>query len=194
MVNYDLVDYIEEYMDDYSIDQLEDSLLEQGYSQREVEEAIDIALNEKSPQHPRKPQAPQGPQGGQSRSRRNRGSRQRRQQRRGGSSVEPNTAAALSYLAGILTGVIFLMIDKRRFVKFHAMQSIITFGVFGAFWPLSTFITAFDPLGLFSILALIAIPLLGLIQLVLWILLMVKAYQGQKFMLPIIGGLAEKFI
>ena len=91
--------------------------------------------------------------------------------------MEENVAGLLCYLAGWITGLIFFLIEKdSQFVKFHAMQSIITFG--------ACVILGF-------------IPVIGwiiwIIALVLWILLMVKAYQGQKFKLPVIGDLAEKW-
>lgn len=97
--------------------------------------------------------------------------------------MEANVAALLSYLLGWITGIIFYVIEKEsKFVRFHAMQSILTFG------------------GLFVIGIVIAImpvvnvlvPLLWLAQLVLWIILMIKAYQGEKFKLPIVGDIAEK--
>jgi zinc ribbon protein len=45
-----------------------------------------------------------------------------------GSGLDENVAALLSYVLGWLTGLIFFLIDKRPFVRFHAMQSIILFG------------------------------------------------------------------
>lgn len=91
--------------------------------------------------------------------------------------LEENVAGLLCYVAGWITGLIFFLIEKdSKFVKFHAMQSIITFG--------ACVILGF-------------IPVIGwiiwILALVLWILLMVKAYQGQKFKLPLIGDLAEKW-
>ncbi|MFA5399604.1 MAG: DUF4870 domain-containing protein [Dehalococcoidia bacterium] len=91
--------------------------------------------------------------------------------------LEENVAGLLCYLVGWITGLIFFLIEKdSQFVKFHAMQSIITFG--------ACVILGF-------------IPVIGwiiwILALVMWILLMVKAYQGQKFKLPLIGDLAEKW-
>jgi len=91
--------------------------------------------------------------------------------------LEENIAGLLCYVAGWVTGLIFFLIEKdSKFVKFHAMQSIITFG--------ACFILAFIP---------IVNWIIWVVALVLWILLMVKAYQGQKFKLPVIGDLAEKW-
>ncbi len=44
------------------------------------------------------------------------------------SGLSENTAALLAYVLGWFTGLIFLLIDKRPYVRFHAAQSLITFG------------------------------------------------------------------
>src|SRR5579872_2554302 len=44
------------------------------------------------------------------------------------SGMSENVAALLSYLLGWVTGIIFFLIDKRPFVRFHAAQSIVVFG------------------------------------------------------------------
>lgn len=98
--------------------------------------------------------------------------------------MQPNLAALLSYLAGIITGVIFFLIEKdNKFVRFHALQSIITFGFFLAV----NVVLGFIPVVGWSLM-----PLLGILQLVVWIILMIKSYQGDKFKLPVIGDIAEK--
>lgn len=95
-----------------------------------------------------------------------------------------NMLGAVAYLLGFITGIVLLLVEKKsKFVRFHAMQSTITFG------------------GLFVInMALGFIPLLGwlvgfLLSLgafVLWIVLMWKAFQGEMYKLPYVGELAEK--
>lgn len=90
--------------------------------------------------------------------------------------LDENVAGALCYAFGWITGLIFLVIEKKSgFVRFHAMQSIIVF--------LGIQILFFLPL-----LNLIVLPL----ALILWAFLMVKAYQGKRFKLPAIGDFAEK--
>lgn len=79
---------------------------------------------------------------------------------------------------------IFLIEKENKFVKFHAMQSIITF--FGGM--ILSYIFAIIP-----IIGWVISWLIGIVMLVLWIVLMVKAYQNQKFKLPWIGDLAEKW-
>lgn len=101
--------------------------------------------------------------------------------------MNQNVAGLLCYLAGWVTGLIFFLIEKEnRFVRFHAMQSIITFGGLSALSMILTFIPVF---GWFMVATVIP-----LVWLILWILLMVKAYQGELFKLPMIGEIAEKNI
>lgn len=108
-----------------------------------------------------------------------------------------NVAGALCYLAGLITGIIFLVVapySSSRVVRFHAFQSIFFNIAWIAVWIIEMLISA----------ALAAIPVLGwLLSLlmwaavalggfILWLLLMWKAYNGDRFMLPVIGPLAEK--
>jgi uncharacterized membrane protein len=113
------------------------------------------------------------------------------------SGLTENVAGALCYLLGWLTGIIFYLIDKRPFVRFHAAQSIVTFGglhilnivlgiIFGAGMM---FRGGFGAFGLASALY----SLVGLASFILWILLMVKAYQHEKFEVPIAAGIAKGF-
>ena len=100
--------------------------------------------------------------------------------------MNQNVAGLLCYLAGWITGLIFFLIEKEnRFVRFHAMQSIITFG---------SLTVLFMVLGFIPFVGWMLMPILAILQLILWIVLMVKAYQGQLFKLPVIGELAEKNI
>ncbi|MEM0219624.1 MAG: DUF4870 domain-containing protein [Thermoproteota archaeon] len=98
--------------------------------------------------------------------------------------LDENLEAALSYVLGWITGLIFFLLEKEsKFVKFHALQSIITFlglHVFTIFLGIIPFIGwTFD-------------SLIGLAGLVIWIICIIKAYQGEKFKLPIVGDIAEK--
>lgn len=92
--------------------------------------------------------------------------------------LEENVAAFFCYLLGFVTGIIFLVLEKKSsFVKFHAKQSTITF------------------LGLFVILLVIGrVPVLGLLvwilTLIVWVFLMAKALQGKRYLLPIVGKFA----
>jgi uncharacterized membrane protein len=98
--------------------------------------------------------------------------------------LEANLAAMLCYAIGWVTGLIFFVLEKdSRFVKFHAMQSIIVSLALSVVWY-----------------TLLMIPFIGWILsfilfpagVVLWILLMVKAYNGEKFKMPLAGDIAEQ--
>ena len=109
-------------------------------------------------------------------------------------AMAPNVAGALAYLVGFITGILFLVLapyNQDKFVRFHAFQSIFLNAAWIAFWIVETMLIMMLPWALTTILSLLAM-LLSLAFLALWILLMVKAYQGERFKLPIIGDLAEK--
>ena len=98
--------------------------------------------------------------------------------------MQPNVAALLSYLAGFVTGIIFYLIEKEnKFVRFHAMQSIVVFG----FLFVLNFI-----LHLIPIIGWVLLPFIGILTIILWIVLMIKAYRCEYFKLPIAGEIAEK--
>ena len=97
--------------------------------------------------------------------------------------LQPNVAGLLCYLAGFITGIIFFVIEKdNKFVKFHAMQSIVTFGTLFALQIVFTVL----------VFSLVLVPVVNIIGLILWVILMIKAYQGEMFKLPIVGEFAEK--
>jgi len=104
-------------------------------------------------------------------------------------------AGLLCYVLGWLTGIIFLLIDKRPFVKFHAAQSIVVFGGLTVIRIALLFIHGFVGGGFVSwgIVGLIGL-VVGLVTLVLWILLMVKAYRHESFRVPIAADIADGFV
>ncbi|MBO8179916.1 MAG: DUF4870 domain-containing protein [Archaeoglobus sp.] len=98
--------------------------------------------------------------------------------------LKENVAGALSYLLGPITGILFLIMEKEsQFVKFHAMQSTI---VFGGLWVLSIILSFIPYIGW------MLLPLINLIGLILWILLIYKAYSNEWFKLPVVGDIAEQ--
>lgn len=94
-----------------------------------------------------------------------------------------NVAGLLCYALGWVTGLIFLLIDKRSWVKFHAAQSIAVFGGLTIIRIGLLFMTHFLGWGIQA--------LLGLIGFVLWIFLMVKAYQHETVRIPIAADIAD---
>lgn len=117
---------------------------------------------------------------------------------RSSTGLDANIAAALSYFFGLLSGALFFAIENEsRFVKYHAMQSMLVSLaaiviyiaytiVFMILWRLP-FIGWIA--GIFATLgwALLALGFLGL-----WLFCMFKAFQGERFKLPYLGEVAEK--
>ena len=110
------------------------------------------------------------------------------------SGLTEHQAGALAYLFGVITGVVMLVIDQRPYVRFHAFQCLALFVVGVGLGIVLSVARA----------ALSVVPLLGVIVggllylvlsiagFVLWIMLMVKAYQGQRWELPVVGPWASK--
>jgi uncharacterized membrane protein len=101
-----------------------------------------------------------------------------------------NLAGALAYL--LIPAIVFLAIEpynRNRYIRFHSFQSIF-FAV-----ALIALSVALSILTFIPFIGLILIPvhlLIGLGSFVVWIILTLKAYQGQKFKLPVIGDIAEQ--
>lgn len=87
-----------------------------------------------------------------------------------------NILGAVAYLLGFVTGIVLLLVEKKsKFVRFHAIQSTIFFGLMFVlgFIPLVGFLTTF-------------------VSFVFWLVLMWKAFNGQMYKVPYIGDFAEK--
>jgi uncharacterized membrane protein len=113
--------------------------------------------------------------------------------------LDENVASAACYVLTWVTGIIFFVMEKdNKTVRFHAMQSILTFlPLMILVWIISTIIGMmalgaglFGAVGIWGIFSLL-IMLIWIIMLLLWLFLMYKAYQGEKFLVPIVGGIAE---
>jgi len=98
--------------------------------------------------------------------------------------LDQNVAGLLCYLFGWVTGIIFLILEKEnKLVRFHAIQSIIVFGFFTV---------ASGILGWIPIVGDFFSAAIGIIAFVIWIVLMVKASQGEKYKVFIAGDIADK--
>lgn len=98
--------------------------------------------------------------------------------------MQANVEALLCYGLGWVTGLIFYLLEKEnKFVRFHAVQSI---AVFGALTVAQIVLMAVPGIGW------TLLPFIYLLQLGLWVVLMIKAYQGEKLKLPVAGDFAEK--
>ena len=107
-----------------------------------------------------------------------------------GTGIPENVAGLLCYVAGWVTGIIFFVIDKRPSVRFHAMQSIIIFGALFAIQIVSSMVIGtMINWGLAAAIN----GLCGLLALGCWIICMLKAFQGERFKLPVVGDLAEQY-
>lgn len=101
-----------------------------------------------------------------------------------GTGLGKNTAAALSYVLGPITGIIFLVLEKDKSVRFHAMQSI----VFGVVAFVLNMVLGF------TIILSLVLPLLWIVEFILWLVLIYKAWQGEEWELPVLGKLAKQFL
>jgi uncharacterized membrane protein len=104
--------------------------------------------------------------------------------------LEANVAGLLCYVLGWVSGIVFLILEKEnKFVRFHAIQSIVVFGSITVVSIVLSILAVIPWIGLiFAILGWI----IYLLAVVLWIVLMVKAYQGAMFKLPWAGNFAEE--
>lgn len=102
----------------------------------------------------------------------------------GGTGLKKETAGALAYVLGPITGVIFLIIDKDPFVRFHAMQSIVVFVFFFVLqWVLGL-----------TLILLPLVPIVGIITFILWLVLIYKAWQGNEWEVPFLGKFARRLV
>jgi len=113
-----------------------------------------------------------------------------------GSGLEPNVAGLLCYVPyiGIVIAIVFLIIEKNKFVKFHAIQSIILSLVLYAFnFLIMGVLFASMMSGGFALFGLLTMGV-TILYIVLWIVLMVKAYNNEEWELPIIGSIAKGMV
>lgn len=101
-------------------------------------------------------------------------------------NLDENVAGLLCYLGTFVTGIIFLILEKKsRFVRFHAMQSTVFFvGIWVVY-----FVVDFLP-----VIGWLLTSICSLFAFIMWIVLMVKAYQKEFFKLPVVGQIADDFL
>jgi len=113
-------------------------------------------------------------------------------------TIDTNVVGALTYLAGFVTGIVFLVLDPYKsnsFVRFHAFQSIFFNVAWFAFWIVWMILSAvLTPLtaGIFGLIALPLMLIFVLAGFGIWIFLMYQAYQQKLFRLPIVGKFAAE--
>jgi uncharacterized membrane protein len=98
--------------------------------------------------------------------------------------LDENVAGMICYLGVFITGLVFFFMERdSRFVKFHGLQSTMLF------ISLSIVKSVF---GWVPLLGSLVINAVNLLSFVLWIVMMVKAYNGEWFKLPVIGDIADR--
>jgi uncharacterized membrane protein len=108
-----------------------------------------------------------------------------------GAGLEDNVAGALAYVT-IIPAIVFLVMEpfnKKRFIRFHAFQCIFFAVAWTVLWICLSIVAHIPFLGWATF---IIWPLVSLVGFVIWLILVLKAYQGQMFKLPIIGDMAEQ--
>jgi uncharacterized membrane protein len=100
--------------------------------------------------------------------------------------MDENIEGLLCYVLGWVSGIAFLILEKsNKFVRFHAMQSLITF---------LSITAASMILGVIPYFGWLLSLLLWIISLLLWIIMMLKALKGEWYKLPVAGDFAERFV
>ena len=105
--------------------------------------------------------------------------------------MQDNVAGMLAYVT-IIPAIIFLVVEpynRNRFIRFHAFQCLFFALAWTVLWIGLEIIAHIPFLGWMTILVW---PLISLVGFVIWLILVLKAFQGQMFKLPVIGDLAEK--
>jgi uncharacterized membrane protein len=116
----------------------------------------------------------------------------------GSKTVDTNVIGALTYLAGFITGIVFLVLDPYKsnsFVRFHAFQSIFFNVAWVGFWIVWMILSAvLTPLtaGIFGLIALPLMLIFSLVGFGIWVFLMYQAYQQKLFKLPVVGKFAAE--
>lgn len=116
----------------------------------------------------------------------------------GSKTMDTNLVGALTYLAGFITGIIFLVLDPYKsnsFIRFHAFQSIFFNVAWVTFWIVWMILSAvLTPLtaGVFGLIALPLMLIFTLAGFGIWLFLMYQAYQQKLFRLPLVGKFAAE--
>ena len=95
--------------------------------------------------------------------------------------IPRNTAAALSYVLGPVSGVVFMLLEKDPFIRFHAAQSIVVVGGLTVLWMVLPFTIILLPLT----------PLVFVGLFILWLVLIYKSWQGDEWEVPYLGKYAR---
>lgn len=109
--------------------------------------------------------------------------------------LEPNFAAALSYLAGPFSGILILLVERsNEFVRFHAWQAVLGLGGLGllsAGTLVCSFLTLLISPVVFTLMYRLS-EVLALVWVVAWVVCLLKAFSGARWHMPLAGRYAER--
>ncbi len=108
--------------------------------------------------------------------------------------MSDSVASGLCYILGLITGILFLVLapySKNRGIRFHAFQSIFLHVAGIAFWVVLAILTFLLPWYIRAMIGILSL-LVWLGFFILWVIAIIKAFQGGRMVIPIIGPLAEK--
>ena len=95
-------------------------------------------------------------------------------------SLDKNTAAALCYVLGWISGLVFLLVEKKdKTIRFHAMQAVLFFG-------------GLTVLSFIPVIGWILSPFIMIVGFIVWLMAIYKAYNGETLELPIVGKIAKE--
>lgn len=111
-------------------------------------------------------------------------------------SIPENVACVLTYLFWWITGLVFLITDKRKLVRFHAAQSVVVFGALTGmeFAALRFARNAFMDQLWYSSLWFLGASIVGFVWVAMWVVLMLHAYEKKPFRVPIAARIADRFV
>ena len=99
--------------------------------------------------------------------------------------LQQNVAGVLCYVLGWVSGIVMLILEpNNKFVKFHAFQSILSFGAIFVVIMIFSWI---------PVVGVIVSSLVGALAFILWIVMMVVASQNKYYKLPFVGDYADKW-
>ncbi len=98
--------------------------------------------------------------------------------------ISQHNAGAFSYALFFISGIFFFIVDRDPYVRFHAGQSIVVFGIlFLLQWLLGV-----------SVILASLVPLIGVLIFGLWLFLIYTAWEGKEWEVPVLGQFARKIV
>lgn len=107
-------------------------------------------------------------------------------------NIDANLAGALCYLFVCLSGLVFFLLeDQNKRIRFHALQSLLLFSILWAMQVMTLLLSIFG--GGFELWSILN-SLVGLAQFVLWLVLVIRTFQGHTIVVPVVGHFAAKTV